>query len=163
VIDKTGTLTEGRPRLVTVKTERGGDETMLLRYAASLERGSEHPLAAAIVAGAEARHIVTTTATEFESVTGKGALGHVDGCRVAVGNLALMRDRGAENEQLTQVAEQLRAEGQTVMFVALEGRIAGLLGVVDPIKESTAEAIFALHEAGIHVAMQRADTRTSGG
>src|SRR5690606_28025200 len=104
---------------------------------------------------------VTTTATEFESVTGKGAFGHVDGCRVAVGNLALMRDQGAENEQLTQVAEQLRAEGQTVMFVALEGRIAGLLGVVDPIKESTAEAIFALHEAGIHVVMLSGDSRTT--
>lgn len=161
VIDKTGTLTEGRPRLVTVKTDTDGDETKLLRCAASLERSSEHPLAAAIVAGAEARHIVTTTATEFESVTGKGALGHVDGCRVAVGNLALMRDHGAENDQLTQVAEQLRAEGQTVMFVALDGRIAGLLGVVDPIKEGTPEAIFALHEAGIHVVMLSGDSRTT--
>ena len=161
VVDKTGTLTEGRPRLVSLSAEPGFDESTLLRLAATLERGSEHPLAAAIVSGAEDRGIAIVEADEFESVTGKGIRGQVEGHKVAAGNLALMKDVGAPTESVANAAEDLRRDGQTVMFVAVDGKIAGLLGVADPIKESSPEAIAALHREGLRVVMLTGDSRTT--
>ena len=161
VVDKTGTLTVGRPELVTVASEPGTDESELLRLAAGLERASEHPLAAAIVAGAEARGVEIPPAEEFESVTGKGVTGRVDGRRVALGNRALLDQLGIEPGGLTARAEELRGDGQTVMFVAVDGRPAGLLGVADPIKETTPEAIEALHREGVRIVMLTGDSRTT--
>jgi Cu+-exporting ATPase len=161
VVDKTGTLTVGRPELVTVAPQPGTDERELLRLAAGLERGSEHPLAAAIVAGAEARGVEIPPAQEFASVTGKGVTGRVDGRRVALGNRALLDELGIEPGDLARRAEELRRDGQTVMFVAVDGRAAGLLGVADPIKETTGEAIDALHRAGVRIVMLTGDSRTT--
>jgi len=161
VVDKTGTLTEGRPRLVTVAPAEGTDEATLLRLAASLERGSEHPLAAAIVQGAQAREVALAGVSGFESKTGKGVSGRVDGRQVALGNRALADDLGAEPGALSERAEALRAEGQTVMFVVVDGQAAGLIGVADPIKESTPRAIEALHEEGIRIVMLTGDSRTT--
>jgi Cu+-exporting ATPase len=161
VVDKTGTLTEGRPRLVTVLPIPGQDERTVLRLAASLERGSEHPLAEAIVKGAEARKVTLVEARDFEGITGKGVRGTVEAQAVALGNRALMADLRVELLGLEEKAEALRAEGQTVMFVAVEGKLAGLLGVADPIKETTPEAIRALHGEGIRVVMLTGDSRTT--
>ncbi len=161
VVDKTGTLTEGKPKLVTVAPEAGFDESRLLRLAATLERGSEHPLAAAIVLGAEARGVTMTKTDHFESVTGKGVKGQVDGHSVALGNRALMETQGVDAARMAERAERLRADGQTVMFVAVDGEPAGLVGVADPIKESTPEAIRALHRDGIRVVMLTGDSRTT--
>ncbi|HLE84923.1 MAG TPA: heavy metal translocating P-type ATPase, partial [Thermoanaerobaculia bacterium] len=161
VVDKTGTLTLGRPELVTVAPQPGTDERELLRLAAGLERGSEHPLAAAIVAGAEARGVEIPPAKEFASVTGKGVTGRVDGRRVALGNRALLDELGIEPGDLARRAEELRRDGQTVMFVAVDDRPAGLLGVADPIKETTPEAIEALHRAGVRIVMLTGDSRTT--
>ncbi|RMG18675.1 MAG: copper-translocating P-type ATPase [Deltaproteobacteria bacterium] len=161
VVDKTGTLTEGRPKLASVSPAEGFDERELLRLAASVERGSEHPLAAAIVAGAEARGIEPSSASAFEAVTGKGVRAEVSGRRVALGNAALMEAIGVEVGDLEAAAEQLRAEGQTVMFVAVEGRLAGLVGVADPIKESTPEAISVLHREGMRIVMLTGDSETT--
>jgi Cu+-exporting ATPase len=161
VVDKTGTLTEGKPKLVSVAPEDGIDEATLLRLAASLERGSEHPLAAAIVKGAEARDIELAEAQDFDSVTGKGVKGRVDGRDVALGNRALMESLGLDAAHLAERAEELRAEGQTVMFVAVDGKAAGLVGVADPIKESTPEAIATLHDEGIRIAMMTGDSKTT--
>ncbi len=161
VVDKTGTLTEGKPRLITVSAGPEHAEGAVLRLAASLERGSEHPLADAIVRGATERSIALVEATEFEGTTGKGVRGRVEGQTVALGNRALMADLGVELGKLAEQAEALRAEGQTVMFVAVNGRIAGLLGVADPIKESTPEAIRALHHEGIRIVMLTGDNRTT--
>ncbi|MBS2023059.1 MAG: heavy metal translocating P-type ATPase, partial [Deltaproteobacteria bacterium] len=141
VVDKTGTLTEGKPKLVSVMPEAGIDEPTLLRLAATLERGSEHPLAAAIVKGAEERGVTLVNAEGFESVTGKGVKGRVDGRAVALGNRALMESQGVDAAHLAERAESLRADGKTVMFVAVDGKPAGLVGVADPIKASTPEAI----------------------
>ena len=162
VVDKTGTLTEGKPKLVTVEaTDAEKDEERLLRLAASLERGSEHPLAAAIVAGAQERNVRLDGATDFESITGKGVVGRVGDTRVALGNRALLDSLDVDPGPLAERAEDLRREGQTVMFVALDGRAAGLLGVADPIKESTREAIEALHREGIRLVMLTGDSRTT--
>jgi Cu+-exporting ATPase len=161
VVDKTGTLTEGKPRLVTLLAAPGFDEQLLLRLAASLERGSEHPLAAAIVRGALERGLQLADARDFESRTGKGVLGRVDGSRVALGNAALMRDLGIDTGDIARKAEELRADGQTIMMVSLDGRSAGLVGVADPIKASTAEAIRALHADGIRIVMLTGDSRTT--
>jgi len=161
VVDKTGTLTEGKPELVTVLPAEGWEEPALLRLAASLERGSEHPLAAAIVAGAEERGAKLADAGDFESVTGKGVTGNVDGRRVALGNRALMDQLGIALADLPDRAEELRRDGQTVMFVAADGRPAGLLGVADPIKESTPEAIRRFHELGLRIVMLTGDSRTT--
>jgi P-type Cu+ transporter len=160
VVDKTGTLTEGKPQLVSVTAE-GFDEPTLLRLAGSLERGSEHPLAAAIVKGALARGATLADAASFESITGKGVRGRVDGRDVALGNRALMDSLGVAAAELAARAETLRADGQTVMFVAVDGQPAGLLGVADPIKESTSAAIRALHEAGVRIVMLTGDSRTT--
>ncbi|MFB3134582.1 MAG: heavy metal translocating P-type ATPase, partial [Rhodospirillales bacterium] len=147
VVDKTGTLTEGRPRLVSVVAAAGGnpetvkEEDDLLRLAASLERGSEHPLAEAIVEGAHEKGLRVSEAADFRSETGKGVTGTVDGRAVALGNGRLMEDLGVETGDLAARAHDLRGEGQTVMFVAVDGKIAGLVGVADPVKDSTAEAV----------------------
>ncbi len=161
VVDKTGTLTEGRPTLVTVRPAAGWRDSDLLRVAASLERGSEHPLAAAIVAGAQAQGVVAGNATSFESVTGKGVVGHIEGRSVALGNLKLLEDLHIDPGELAQTAESLRADGQTVMFVAVDGKPAGLLGVADRIKTTTPEAIRQLHDEGIRIAMITGDSRTT--
>jgi len=159
VVDKTGTLTEGKPRLVTVLPGPGFDEETLIRLAASLERGSEHPLAEAIVQGSRRLAIALGPATGFRSVTGKGVSGTVDGRAVALGNRSLLNDLGVEPGDLAERAEQLGRDGQTVMFVAIDGTAAGLIGVADPIKESTPEAIRALHDAGIRLVMVTGDSR----
>ena len=161
VVDKTGTLTEGRPQLVSVKTAPEFDEERLLLLAASLERASEHPLAAAIVAGAEARGIKLSAAEAFESVTGKGVEATVEGIRVALGNRKLMDDAQVNVEALVDSAESMRADGQTVMFVAVDGKAAGLIGVADPIKQTTPEAVRQLQAEGIRVVMLTGDSRTT--
>jgi P-type Cu+ transporter len=159
IVDKTGTLTEGKPRLTAVKPAPGQDETTVLRLAASLERGSEHPLAAAILAGAAERGITPPAAQEFRSETGKGIVGRVDGHAVALGNLRLMQDLSVSVDALRAEADALRAEGQTVMFLAVDGKAAGLVAVADPIKASTPEALKALHEAGLRIVMVTGDSR----
>ncbi len=161
VVDKTGTLTEGKPRLVSVTPADAVDELDLLRLAASLERGSEHPLAAAIVKGAEARQVTLSQAEAFESITGKGVTGRIDGREVAVGNRALLADLGIDAGGLAERAEALRADAQTVMFVAVDGRAVGLVGVADPIKASTPEAIEMLHREGMRLVMLTGDSETT--
>jgi len=161
VLDKTGTLTEGKPALTTVEAQPGVDERELLRLVASLERVSEHPLAAAIVQGAEARGIATTGVSDFRSVTGKGVVGVVDGRTVAVGNPALLAEAGATAEALTARADALRRDGATVMFVALDGVAAGLIGVADRVKPTTVEAIRALKAEGLRVVMLTGDNRVT--
>jgi Cu+-exporting ATPase len=161
VVDKTGTLTEGKPRLVTVSASDLVDDATLLRLAASLERGSEHPLAAAIVTGAEGRNVQLVPVEGFESITGKGVRGTVERRAVALGNRALMAELGIELGQWVEKAEALRVEGQTAMFVAVDGRMAGIVGVADPIKGSTPEAIRALHRERIRVVMLTGDSRTT--
>jgi Cu+-exporting ATPase len=162
VVDKTGTLTEGKPRLVSVRPAPNVEEGDLLRLSAALERGSEHPLAAAIVAGAGERGAAAAEASGFESFTGKGVRGTVEGRTVALGNRALMSDLGVDLGGLQEMAEEMRRDdGQTVMFVAVDGRPAGLLGVADPIKESTPEALRRFHEMGLRVVMLTGDNRTT--
>jgi len=161
VVDKTGTLTVGKPRLVSVVPAAGWEEAQLLRLAATLERGSEHPLAAAIVQGAAGRKVVPVEATAFESITGKGVKGTVDGRAVALGNRALMDELAVDTGDLARRADELGAEGQTVMFVAVDGRIGGLVGVADPIKETTPDAIRELHEEGIRIVMLTGDNPTT--
>lgn len=161
VVDKTGTLTEGKPKLVTVAPVDGINDKELLRLAASLERGSEHPLAAAIVTGAEERGIALANAQAFESLTGKGVKGTVDGHSVALGNRALVEELRMNVDGLAAKADEQRGEGQTVMFVIVDGKAAGLVGVADPIKESTPEAIRQLHEQKIRIVMLTGDSRTT--
>lgn len=161
VVDKTGTLTRGKPELVSVAPVQGFDEPSLLRLAATVERGSEHPLAAAIVKGAEDRAVQLGDTSDFESLTGKGVQGTVDGHTVALGNRTLMAELGVEPGELATQAEFLRDDGQTVMFVAVDGRAAGLVGVADGIKEGTAEAIRALHNEGIRIVMLTGDSQTT--
>jgi Cu+-exporting ATPase len=157
IVDKTGTLTMGKPRLVDVLPQPGHDEAEVLRLAASLERGSEHPLAEAIVRGAEERDVKMDEARDFEAVTGKGVKGVVDGKAVALGNLAMIRELGLEADELTAKANARRDEGETVMFVVLDGDIAGLVAVADPVKETTPAAIQDLHELGFRVIMATGD------
>ena len=161
VVDKTGTLTEGKPRLISVIPVRGQDEVELLLLAASLERGSEHPLAAAIVKGAEERGVKLAETREFRSITGKGVVGSVDGKSVALGNAKLLEELNIKAGELWDQSEELRKEGQTVMHVVVDGAIAGLLGVADPVKQSTPEAIDLLHEDGIKIVMLTGDNRTT--
>ncbi|KYJ85947.1 heavy metal translocating P-type ATPase [Sulfurovum riftiae] len=161
VVDKTGTLTEGAPRLVTVEVLEGVDEGRLLSAVATLERSSEHPLAEAIVEGAEARGLKLGRTENFNSVTGEGVTGEVDGLSVAIGNYKLFESLGIDAEELQNLSETYRKEGQTVMLIALDGKAAGILGVMDPIKESTAEAIEALHKEGIEIVMLTGDNETT--
>ena len=157
IVDKTGTLTEGKPRLVAVLPESGHDETEVLRLAATLEKGSEHPLAEAIVSGAEARNVMLGKADDFEAVTGKGVKGVVDGNPVALGNAKLLEELGLDGGHLMEVANGRRDEGETVMFVVLEGAVAGLVSVADPVKETTPAALKALHAAGFRIIMATGD------
>jgi Cu+-exporting ATPase len=159
VVDKTGTLTEGKPKLVSIVPAKDRDEQELLHLVSSLERGSEHPLAAAIVQGAQQRGIQTATVEAFQSLTGRGVTGKVEGHSVALGNASLMDDLGIPTESLAETADTLRQEGQTVMWAAIDGREAGLLGVADPVKSSTPEAIAALHKEGVHIVMLTGDNR----
>ncbi|UXX85398.1 copper-translocating P-type ATPase (plasmid) [Roseovarius pelagicus] len=157
IVDKTGTLTEGKPKLVAVLPEDGHDEAEVLRLAASLERGSEHPLAEAIVRGAEERGVEFAKAEEFEAVTGKGVKGVVDGKAVALGNAALIHDMGLDSGALVDTANARRDEGETVMFIVLDGAIAGLVSVADPVKETTPQALKELHELGFRIIMATGD------
>jgi Cu+-exporting ATPase len=159
VVDKTGTLTEGRPALTDVVAAEGVDEALLLALAAGLEQGSEHPLAEAIVNGARERGAEPRPAEDFAAVTGKGVRGRVGGRAVALGNLAMMRELGVDIDALAAAAERLRADGKTAMFVTLDGRPGGILAVADRVKESTPDAIRALHQAGLRVIMATGDNR----
>jgi Cu+-exporting ATPase len=161
VVDKTGTLTEGKPQLVSAVAIAGRDEAAIVRLAASVERGSEHPLAAAIIAGAKARSIEPAAVTDFQSLTGRGIVGTVDGRRIALGNRALLKELGVDPAGLGDRAERLRAEGQTVMYVVDDGQAAGLLGVADPIKDTSAEAIGTLSKDGVRLVMLTGDSRTT--
>jgi Cu+-exporting ATPase len=159
VVDKTGTLTEGKPKLVTVYPVSGVDEKNLLHLAGSLERGSEHPLAAAIVEGAEDRGVKLAKAEYFEYSTGKGVTGELDGHKVVLGNSRLLEEMGIATGEIEAKAESLRKEGQTVMFVAVDGKAAGLLGVADPIKATTPDAVRQLHGEGMRIVMLTGDNR----
>ncbi len=161
IIDKTGTLTEGKPTLSSVIPQPGIDESSLLQLVASLERSSEHPLAAAIVKGAEAKKLTLVDVVGFSSTTGKGVKGTVSGKQVAVGNAELFRDLAVDPAALLERAEALRKEGQTVMLVAVDGKAAGLVGVSDPIKESTPDAIRELTAAGLKIIMVTGDNETT--
>jgi Cu+-exporting ATPase len=161
VVDKTGTLTEGKPRLVSLVALPGQDETAILGYAAAVERGSEHPLAAAIVAGAAERGVTIPKAENVQSITGKGIIGIVNGHQVALGNIKLLQQLGIDPGDAVARAEQLRADGQTVMFLAVNEKLAGIVGVADPIKSSTPEAIQLLRQDGVHLVMLTGDSRTT--
>jgi Cu+-exporting ATPase len=161
VVDKTGTLTVGKPELVEIVPADGFDEKSILYLAASLERGSEHPLAAAIVTGADEKGVSPANVESFESITGKGVSGKVEGREVALGNLKLLNDMGVDPGRLYERAEKMRTDGQTVMFVAVDGKAAGLVGVADPIKDTTHEAIAGLHKDGVNVVMLTGDSATT--
>jgi Cu+-exporting ATPase len=159
VVDKTGTLTEGKPRLVSLVALEGFADTDVLRLAANLERGSEHPLAAAIVAGAEERGLSLMTAEDFKSITGQGVAGRIEGHSVALGNKHIMRALGVAIDEILATADTQRKDGQTVMFVAIDGRLAGLIGVADPIKATTPEALRMLKDDGIKIVLLTGDNR----
>ncbi len=161
VVDKTGTLTIGKPKLIGVVSGDGFDENKILSYASSIERGSEHPLASAIVAGAAEKGISLSKAESFESRTGKGVIGKVEGRKVAFGNHALLDDLGVDPGALSAKADALRSDGQTVMFLTVDGKAVGLVGVADPIKETTPDAVKYLHEEGIRIVMLTGDNRTT--
>jgi Cu+-exporting ATPase len=161
IVDKTGTLTEGKPQLVTVTPLGGASEDDVLRVAVALERSSEHPLAAAIVAGAAARGVAAEPASAFSSVTGKGVVGRSGDAAVALGNEALLAEVGVADALPAERVAELRAQGQTVMFVARERTLIGLIGVADPIRPSTRDAIAALHRAGLRVVMVTGDSRAT--
>ncbi len=161
VVDKTGTLTEGKPRLVSVLPVENWSEKELLHLTGSLERASEHPLAAAISKGAGERGAELTDVQDFESITGKGVQGRIDGKRVAIGSRALLEEQGGSTSAVEEKAESLRRDGQTVMYVSVDGKLAGLLGVADPIKESTAEALQLLREVGVQITIATGDSRST--
>ena len=158
IVDKTGTLTEGNPRLVAVLPAAGHDAVTVLKLAATLEKGSEHPLAKAIVQGAEDREVALAASTDFEAVTGKGVKGTVDGQTVMIGNLKLVQDLGTDVGALTATADGRRDGGETVMFVMLDGQFAGLVSVADPVKDSTPGALKALHQLGFRIIMATGDS-----
>ena len=157
IVDKTGTLTQGQPTLVAVLPQKGFKEDEVLRLAASLERGSEHPLAESIVKGADERGVKLTEAEDFEAITGMGVKGVVDGKAVALGNARMVAEMGLDAGALSTTANTRRDEGETVMFIMLEGKIAGLVSVADPVKETTPAAIKALHDVGFRVIMATGD------
>ena len=161
VVDKTGTLTDGSPKLVTVEVEEGVDANVLLSVVATLEQSSEHPLAEAIVEGAKERGLKLSRTEAFHSVTGQGVTGSVDGVKVAIGNIKLLENLGIKADHLAALSEQYRKEGQTVMLIALDGKAAGVVGVMDPIKETTPKAIEQLHAQGIKVVMLTGDNQTT--
>jgi len=161
VVDKTGTLTEGKPKLASVLVMGGHTEDDVLRWAAALEQGSEHPLAAAILAAAKERSLTLPPADGFRATPGKGIEGRINGARVALGNIAMMAEASVPFEQSAADADRLRRDGQTVMFLAVDGTPAGVLGVVDPIRPTTAEAIADLHREGLHIVMLTGDNETT--
>jgi Cu+-exporting ATPase len=161
IVDKTGTLTEGKPRLMNVEAGQGFSEKELLRLAASLEQGSEHPLAAALVQGAAQRGVELVKADGFESLTGKGVTGTVEGRTVLVGNESLLAEHGVSTEAVRERCSPLRLQGHTVLLVGVDGRFAGLLSVTDPVRASTPEAIRLLHEEGLRLIMLTGDSRTT--
>jgi len=161
VVDKTGTLTEGKPRLASIRVFNDSKEEEVLRIAASLEQGSEHPLAAAIVAAAKERSITLEKASDFRSITGKGIQGTIDGHAVLLGNQQLVDESTVDTKKASNEAEELRKEGQTVMFLVVNKILVGLIGVADPIKESSVEAIHSLQEAGVKIVMLTGDNRTT--
>jgi Cu+-exporting ATPase len=161
VVDKTGTLTVGKPKVTAVVPLGNRDEAEVLRVAAALERQSEHPLAAAILAAAEERGVAPAEAAGFDSLTGKGVKGEVDGVAVALGNVAMMREMGVDAGAAGEKADELRQEGATVMHVAAAGRLAGLIAVADPIKETTPVALDSLRAAGVRIVMLTGDNRTT--
>jgi P-type Cu+ transporter len=161
VVDKTGTLTEGKPRLVTVQAAPGRTEQEVLATAAALEKGSEHPLAAAVLAGAAERRLDVPDASDFRAVVGQGVIGRVNGREAALGNARLATERGADPSLLAAEADRLRADGQTVVLLTIDGALAGLLGVADPIKQTTAEALRELRDAGLRVVMLTGDNPTT--
>jgi Cu+-exporting ATPase len=161
VVDKTGTLTEGKPRLTTVVAAEGFDEETVLQLAASLEKASEHPLAEAVLAGAKEKGVQPTEAEGFQSITGKGVTGTAQGRRIGFGNATLMQELGVRQEAFDQRAEAMRREGQTVMFLACDARVAGLIAVADPIKESSLQAIRQLQRQGVRVVMVTGDNRST--
>ena len=161
VIDKTGTLTQGKPRLSAIKSQSGWTESELLRLAASLERGSEHPLAGAIVAAAEERSLTLSAVTNFRSFTGQGVTGSVEGKTVALGNASLFDSLGISLGDLLQHADDLRRDGSTAVYLAVDGRAAAVLAVNDPIKASTPEALRLLHEEGLRIVMLTGDSRST--
>jgi P-type Cu+ transporter len=160
-VDKTGTLTEGKPQLVSVESTAGQSDDELLRLAASLEQGSEHTLAAAIVSAATNRGLRLSGVSEFRSITGKGILGVVDGHSLAIGNRGLLQQLGIDEGSLSQTADSLQHKGQTVMFVAIDNAPAGLLCVADPVKASAEAAISELHKQGIRLLMLTGDSRAT--
>lgn len=161
VVDKTGTLTVGKPKLVEVVPAEGFDENKILFFAAGIEKGSEHPLAAAIVSGANERGITAGKTESFESLTGKGVIGNIEGRRIALGNRILLDDLKIGHEDLDLKAEEMRKEGKIVMFVAVDGKASGLVAVADPIKDTTPAAIDQLHKDGIRIVMLTGDNRTT--
>jgi Cu+-exporting ATPase len=164
LVDKTGTLTEGKPKVVALLPLSDTNEDALLRLAASVEKGSEHPLAEAIVRAAEGRSLQLSAATAFESRTGRGVIASIDGSKVALGNLKLIQELGIESstmEAAADRAEELRRDGQTAMFVALDRALVGIVAVADPIKASTSEAIHALQADGVRIIMVTGDSRTT--
>jgi Cu+-exporting ATPase len=161
VVDKTGTLTEGKPRVMSVFSTPEQNENELLRLAASLEQGSEHPLGAAVVGAANDRGLVLTSAGEFQSRTGRGVVGRIDGRQVLVGNTALLQESGISSSDLTQKAQGLRQDGQTVVFVAIDGQPSGLIGISDPIKPSALQALKDLTAEGLRLMMVTGDSRAT--
>jgi Cu+-exporting ATPase len=161
VVDKTGTLTKGKPSVVSVFAAPGFEEHELVRLAASLERGSEHPLAGAVVADATAKGLELDSPANVRAITGKGVTGQVGGRGVGVGNESLLDELGVLRTSLTEIAESHRTQGETVIFVAIEGQAAGFLGIADPIKEEARDAIRALRDDGVRLVMLTGDTRTN--
>jgi Cu+-exporting ATPase len=163
VVDKTGTLTEGHPEVIAIRALQDGNEDELLAQAAALEQGSEHPLAAAILGAARKRNLDLSPVADFQSVTGKGVTGRIDGRTVAIGNDKLMRDIGVNGDALEEAAAPLRAEGATAVFIAVDGQAAGVIAVADPIKDSTRDALDTLRSAGVHIVMLTGDNRVTAG
>jgi Cu+-exporting ATPase len=161
MVDKTGTLTEGKPKVASIIAVEGFEELEVLRLAASLEKGSEHPLAGAIMAAAGERNVELATVRDFNSITGRGVVGTIEGRQVAIGNAKLLEQQRIDAALLRQHAERFRQDGQTVMFVAVDGNASGLIGVADPIKEGTPAAIAALRAEGIRIIMVTGDSRTT--
>lgn len=161
IIDKTGTLTEGKPKLMEILPAAGFEADEVLKLVASLEKASEHPLAAAIVKGAQDKNIPLSTVTDFASVTGKGVMGSIDGRKVALGNAALLTSFGIDSAPLTESANQLRSKGQTAMFAAIDGKAAGIISVADPIKATTADALRQLKTEGLHIVMLTGDSKAT--
>jgi len=161
VVDKTGTLTEGKPKVVAIVAAKGFAENDALRWAASVEKASEHPLALAIVAAAQERKLNLSAVTEFDSATGKGVVGAVEGRRLALGNARFLRELGVQTNALEQDAERLRHEGATAIFLAVDGRVAAVIAIADPVKPTTADALNALAREGVRVVMLTGDNKTT--